>query len=177
MNGTRRDVLAGGLIAVAGLAAATAAQPAAAAPAAKPVAADDASLRAAFAKLSQTLNGGDVAGFLGLFDERAVVIDEDSPFRMSKAEFVDHLGFHGNGTWEGFAWVPRETRYLVRGDTGVTAGTVTFRGKPVDAGFRLRHLMHTIGWARAPGGDWRIVCFHQTPLYGHIDGASPGTGG
>jgi hypothetical protein len=46
----------------------------------------------------------------------------------------------------------------------------------VDAGFRLRHMLHTIGWHRT-GADWRIVCFHQTPLWGHLDGASPGTGG
>jgi hypothetical protein len=116
-----------------------------------------------------------VPGFLGLFDERAVIIDEDAPFRMTKAEFIDHLGFHGNKNWESFAWVPRETRYVVRGDTGVSAGTVTFRGKPIDSGFRLRHMLHTIGWNRT-GADWKIVCFHQSPLYGHINGASPGTG-
>lgn len=173
MNGTRRDVLAGGLAAAAGLAgaAATSAAPA-------KTAADDASLRAAFDRLSKTLNGGDVAGFLALFHERAVCIDEDSPFRNSKAEFVDHLGFHGAKNWEGFAWVPRDTRMFVRGDTGYTAGTVTFRGKPVDAGFRLRHMMHTIGWSRPSAtGEWKIVLFHQSPLYGHVDGASPGTGG
>lgn len=179
MDETRRELIAGGLAAV-GIAAAAA--PATAASkggaAAKGAAADEESLRAAFAKLSQTLNGGDVAGFLAMFHERAVCIDEDSPFRNSKAEFIDHLGFHGAKNWEGFAWVPRDTRLFVRGNTGYTAGTVTFRGKPVDAGFRLRHMMHTIGWSRpSAGGEWQIVLFHQSPLYGHIDGASPGTGG
>jgi len=136
---------------------------------------DLASLAAAFDRLSWTLNTGDSTGFLAAFDERAVVIDEDAPFRMSKAGFVEHLGFHGSGMWEGFAWVPRDGRHVVRGDSGFTAGTVTFRGKPVDAGFRLRHMMFTISWRRDTG-TWRVVCFHQSPVRGHADGPSPGSG-
>jgi ketosteroid isomerase-like protein len=174
VNRRRRTLLAAGGVAVLGAAAGTAPVAAGAAAARG---ADVASLQAAFDRLSQTLNGGDVAGFLGLFHERALVIDEDSPFRNTKAEFIDHLGFHGPGNWQGFAWVPRETRLYVRGDTGYTAGTVTFRGKPVDSGFRLRHMMHTIGWNRpSAAGEWKIVLFHQAPLYGHLHGTSPGTG-
>jgi ketosteroid isomerase-like protein len=173
MTADRRTFMVAAAAAPVALAAATAA-------AGAPKAADAdalASLQAAFDRLSKTLNGGDVEGFLGLFHERALVIDEDSPFRNTKAEFIDHLGFHGPKNWQGFAWVPRDTRLFVRGNTGYTAGTVTFRGKPVDAGFRLRHMMHTIGWSRpAAGADWKIVLFHQSPLHGHIDGASPGTG-
>jgi hypothetical protein len=133
---------------------------------------DAQSLRSASVRLSQPQNGGDVAGFLGLFDERALVIDEDAPFPMTKSEFIDHLGFHGAGNWQGFFWVPRETRVLIVGDTRLTTGGVTFRGKPVDAGFRLRHVLHSITSIRR-GADWRIVCFHQTALFAHINGASP----
>ena len=174
MSSSRRDVLMGGVAVAAAVATGDAGGAAGAR--AGPERGDVASLQAAFDRLSKTLNGGDVAGFLALFDERATVIDEDSPFRNSKAQFVDHLGFHGAKNWEGFAWVPRETRLLVRGDTGYTAGTVTFRGKPVDDGFRLRHMLHTITWHRT-GGDWKIVCFHQAPIYGHVSNPSPGTGG
>lgn len=134
-------------------------------------------LKAAFGRMSSTLNSGDIEGFLALFHDRALVIDEDSPFRHSKAEFIDHLGFHAKNNWQGFAWVPRDVRLVVRSNTGYTAGTVTFRGKPVDAGFRLRHMMYTIGWSRpSVGADWKIVLFHQAPLHGHIEGSSPGTG-
>jgi ketosteroid isomerase-like protein len=176
MGETRRGVLRGGFAAAAALAAAAPGAGATAA-GAEGGTADDASLRTAFDRLSKTLNGGDVDGFLALFHERAVVIDEDSPFRNTKEQFIDHLGFHGAKNWEGFAWVPRDTRLFVRGNTGYTAGTVTFRGKPVDSGFRLRHMMHTIGWSRpAAGADWKIVLFHQAPLYGHLHGTSPGTG-
>jgi ketosteroid isomerase-like protein len=182
MDARRRDLLTAGATLVAATAAGVGAAVAPAV-AEKPrrganVAADAevAALAAAFARLSQTLNSGDAAGFLSMFDARAICIDEDAPFRMDKAGFVEHLGFHDSTTWENFAWVPRESRHLVRGDSGFTAGAVTFRGKPRDAGFRQRHMLITMAWHREAGA-WRIVSFHQTPVWGHVDGASPGTGG
>ncbi len=182
MDARRRDLLksgatlaaatAAGVVAATGPAAASQPRRGAAAPADAEVVA----LAATFERLSQSLNAGDGAAFLAVFDERAICIDEDAPFRMDKAGFVEHLGFHDSTTWENFAWVPREARHLVRGDSGFTAGTVTFRGKPRDAGFRQRHMLITITWHR-DAGVWRIVSFHQTPVWGHVDGASPGTGG
>jgi len=157
-----------------GAVAAGAASPAWVALAAEPTAAGgDRPLQAAFDRFSASLNTGDVAGFLALFRDDAAIIDEDAPFRMSKAEFVDHLGFHGKNLWEGFAWVPRGQRIAVRGATGLVAGSATFRGKPRDAGFRLRHMLYTMGWHR-DADAWRIVLFHQSPLVGHIERGSPG---
>jgi hypothetical protein len=175
--GTRRQLLGSAMVTLAATGMVAESQGATSRPPSDTSAAEtEQQLRVAFSRLSSTLNGGDVAGFLALFDERAIIIDEDAPFRMSKAEFVDHLSFHGDSNWQGFAWLPRETRFVVRGATGLTAGSVTFRGKPVNAGFRLRHMLHTIGWARSDGA-WRIVCFHQTPVWGHVQNPSPGTGG
>jgi hypothetical protein len=37
-------------------------------------------------------------------------------------------------------------------------------------------MLHSITWTRR-GADWRIACFYQTTLFGHVNGASPGTGG
>lgn len=133
-----------------------------------------ASLRATFDRFSDTLNGGDLPGFLALFHDEAVIIDEDVPFRIGKQEFIDHLGFHGRSNWESFAWVPRSVRVEVFGETGFVAGAATFRGKPIDAGYRLRHMLQTMGWSRGVDGEWRIVSFHQSPLVGHIEHGSPG---
>jgi len=133
-----------------------------------------ASLRAAFDRFAATLAGGDLPGFLGLFHDDAVVIAEDVPFRLGKQEFAEHLGFHGPSNWESYAWVPRAFRVEVFGNTGFVAGGATFRGKPKDAGFRLRHMLQTMGWHRGDDGQWRIVSFHQSPIVGLIEDGSPG---
>lgn len=139
-----------------------------------PMADPDTSLREAFDRFAATLVAGDLPGFLGLFHNDAVIIDEDVPFRLGKQEFAEHLGFHGPSNWESFAWVPRNFRVEVFGDTGFVAGGATFRGKPKDAGFRLRHMLQTMGWHRGDDGQWRIVSFHQSPLVGMVDYGSPG---
>jgi hypothetical protein len=48
--------------------------------------------------------------------------------------------------WDAFQRVPRELRFLTRGDTGIVSGFATFRGKPKDAGFRQRF----VGFTHAP---------------------------
>ena len=133
---------------------------------------DTASLENAFKAWVSTLNEGKSEAFLQLHHEQAVFVDEDSPFRMSRDDFVDHLGFHGKNIWEGFAWVPRSSSFRVFGDTGVVAGNATFRGKPRNAGFRLRHLLYTHGWTRVKG-EWKLLSMHLSPVAGHIVGASP----
>lgn len=134
----------------------------------------EASLRSAFDRFSATLNRGDLDGFLALFDADAVIIDEDLPFRVGKREFVDHLGFHGRQIWESFSWVPRSVRIEVFGSTGLVVGGATFRGKPIDSGYRLRHMLQTMGWTLGPDRIWRIVLFHQSPMIGHLADGSPG---
>ena len=123
----RRAFLLGVGLATAGLA--TAADPR------KGGVTETASLENAFKAWVSTLNEGKSEAFLHLHHEHAVFVDEDSPFRMSRDEFVDHLGFHGKNIWEGFAWVPRSSSYRVFSDTGVVADNHVFGGTAEFAAF------------------------------------------
>ncbi|RME65325.1 MAG: nuclear transport factor 2 family protein, partial [Alphaproteobacteria bacterium] len=125
------------------------------------------SLRLAFARLEAALAAGDLDGFYGLIDDRAAIIDEDIPFLLSKAGFMDHIGFHIAGIWESFSWQSRQPAFRTFGRTGIVAGFATFRGKPIDSGYRQRHLLFSQGWNRFDDG-WRLVNWHQSPIDGHI---------
>lgn len=131
-------------------------------------------LEATFTIWTEALNTGKLEVFWQAFDERAEILDEDFPWRMSKEEFMDHLRFHAGERplWESFEWRPRELHFLVIGDTGHVSGFATFRGKPRDAGFRQRFMGFTQTWVRQEG-RWRLLCWHQSPLLGRIVGASP----
>lgn len=133
-----------------------------------------AGLEATFKDWTRALNEGDLNAFYAYFDENSETLDEDYPWRMSKAEFMDHIGFHtkGKGLWESFEWIPREVAAKVWGTTGHVSGFSTFRGKPRDAGFRQRFMGFTTTWYHA-NGAWRLVSWHQSPLLGRIIGASP----
>lgn len=155
------------LVGAAGFSAGIAASPA------KANAADDESLRAAFAALTAALSTGNLDAFYALIDENAYIFDEDIPFLLSKADFKNHIDFHLTGIWESFAWVPRGPEIRAFGDTGIVAGFTVFRGKPKDSGFRQRHIAFTQGWARR-NGAWKLVNWHQSPLDGHVMEGSPG---
>lgn len=132
-----------------------------------------AGLEAAFKDWTRALNQGDLDAFWAYFDEDSETLDEDYPWRMTKAEFIDHIGFHTRDKlWEFFEWVPREVNVKSWGTTGHVSGFSTFRGKPRDAGFRQRFMGFTIAWHHAEG-SWRVVSWHQSPLIGRIVGASP----
>jgi ketosteroid isomerase-like protein len=131
------------------------------------------SLETTFAALTNALAKGDLNGFYGLMLPDAVIMDEDLPFRVDKAGFQGHIAFHGPDNWEGFAWKPQDMRFAVVGDTGVVAGFAMFRGKPKDAGFRLRPMMFSQGWVNRKGA-WMLASWHQSPIVGHATGQSPG---
>jgi len=128
-------------------------------------------LEQAFTDWRQALNGGDLESFYRVMAEDLVIFDEDIPWRFDKADFVDHIGFH-IGVWDAFEWVPRELRFQTRGTTGIVSGYATFRGKPKDSGFRQRFMGFTQTWVQDDAG-WTMVCWHQGPLHGQIEGASP----
>ncbi len=130
------------------------------------------SLEKAFTAWREALDGGDLNTFYGMMAADLVIFDEDIPWRFDKADFVDHIAFH-LPLWESFKWVPRELRFQSRGTTGIVSGYATFRGKPRDCGFRMRFMGFTQTWVE-DGGKWTLVCWHQGPLAGQIDGASPG---
>ena len=133
-------------------------------------------LKDTFNSWSNALNQGDLDKFFGYFDDESETLDEDYPWRMNKADFVDHINFHamggGIGMWEFFEWIPREVCFQKRGETAVVSGYATFRGKPKDAGFRQRFMGFTQTWQKIDG-DFLLVSFHQGPLQGQIEGASP----
>ena len=62
--------------------------------------ADGSGVEAAFNEMVGALKSGNLDGFYGAMHPAFTMIDEDSPFRMSKAEFQDHIGFHVSGIWE-----------------------------------------------------------------------------
>ena len=128
-------------------------------------------LESSFNTWRDALNQGHLATFYAAMDEAMVIFDEDIPWRFSKAEFIDHIAFHVP-LWESFQWVPRELRFQARGDTGIVSGYATFRGKPKDAGFRQRFMGFTQTWLKRDGA-WKLICWHQGPLLGQIQGASP----
>ena len=131
----------------------------------------DTQLEQTFLRWRDALNSGDLDTVYALMDAEMVIFDEDIPWRFSKGEFIDHIDFHVP-LWESFQWVPREMRYQTRATTGIVSGYATFRGKPRDCGFRQRFMCFTQTWVKNRN-RWTLVCWHQGPLHGQIDGASP----
>ncbi len=165
-SGSRRDFLTG--VAVAPLAGAATLAAAASAGATGP----DTAVALAFDRMVQALSDGKLEAFYGAMHERFQMIDEDSPWRMSKTAFKEHISFHIGGVWDSFAWLPVSTTARAFGRTGVVAGTAMFRGKPKDAGFRLRPLLFSQAWVQADAG-WQLLNWHQSPIVGLVSRASP----
>ena len=132
-----------------------------------------ADLEPAFASLVAALARGDLDSFYGMMLPDAMIMDEDLPFRVDKAGFQAHIAFHGPSNWEGFAWKPSSMRFVTSGTTGFATGFAMFRGKPWDAGFRLRPMLFSQGWTRLPDG-WRLASWQQSPVIGHVTRQSPG---
>lgn len=131
------------------------------------------SLEEAFRKAFGVFWGaGSVEDFSDFFDEEALMIDEDTPFVLSKAQFKDHLDFHLAGMWTQLEWLPRDSEFAVIDSTGLVSTYFSFRGKPTDAGFRLRHGVCTL-LCHWDGKAWRAGLLNIDPLLGHIVDASP----
>jgi len=134
---------------------------------------DAASLEAAFRKAFAVFQGkGSIDDFYGFFDDAGYMIDEDTPFVLDKALFKEHVDFHLAGMWTALEWIPRDARFDVIGTTGVVSTYFTLRGKPKDAGFRLRHGICTV-CCHWDGRQWRAGMLNIDPLSGHIVDASP----
>jgi hypothetical protein len=127
----------------------------------------------AFFALSTALKTGDLHTFYGLMHDEARLVDEDVPFLGSKDDFKKHIEWHVSGIWEAFEWKPRHPRFTQTDSTGAVVGYSTFRGKPIDAGYRQRHMFFSQGWSKVEG-KWLMINWHQSTLDGHILGISPG---
>jgi len=134
-----------------------------------------ASLESAFRSAFGVFWGqGKLEAFLAFLEPDGAFIDEDTPFALDRPAFEDHVRFH-LGLWESLEWIAREPRFLVAGSTGVITTAFTLRGKPKDAGFRLRHgLCSVLCHWDAGTRSWRALSIHLDPLLGHIEHASPG---
>jgi ketosteroid isomerase-like protein len=130
------------------------------------------SLEKAFRGLADALATGDLDRFYGVMLPDVMIMDEDLPFRVDRTGFQDHISFHLSGIWEGFAWKPDRVSFSAQGDSGAVAGFSMFRGKPRDAGFRLRPMLFTQGWTRNDG-VWRLASWQQSPIVGHVQQQSP----
>ena len=119
------------------------------------------------------LSRGDLATFYGTMAPDAVLMDEDLPFPVEREAYEDHIGFHVSGIWSEFSWHPFSETFLDEGDSGVVVGFAMFRGKPVDAGYRLRPMIFSQCWAREDG-EARLVAWHLSPVVGHVSEQSPG---
>lgn len=102
----------------------------------------------------------------------AIVIDNDAPLPMGRADYADHLAFH-RPHWESRALVPYDITLRQIGETGIATAYVMDRGKPKNAGFRIRPSYVTAVFARA-GGGWQAVGLHIGPLNGQLIDISPG---
>ena len=102
----------------------------------------------------------------------AIVIDNDAPVPMGRADYADHLAFH-RPLWESRTLVPYDMTLRQQGDTGIATAYVMDRGKPKHAGFRIRPSYVTAVFARA-GSGWQAIGLHIGPLNGQLIDISPG---
>lgn len=130
----------------------------------------EAAFRAAFSTAADQ-PGAMPAARLGLLDDAALVIDHDIPFPIDRAAYADHLRFYA-GLWDRVETCLLEVRTAIHGSTGIASAYFVQRGKPVDAGFRLRAGYCTAICAREPQG-WRALGLHLAPLASQIIDASP----
>ncbi len=132
----------------------------------------EAAFRDAFAFFSGTAG---LDALLDFFDQRALFIDEDHTSVLDKAAFGDHLGFHLDGCWESRQLITYQPRFVVAGSTGVVTTYYTLRGKPVNAGFRLRHGIASVScYCDRHRDQWRAMSLVLGPMISHIHNASPG---
>jgi hypothetical protein len=131
----------------------------------------EAAFRAAFATPAD--KPGDVAtARLAFLHDAALAIDSDVPFPLDRAGYADHLGFHGQ-YWERMDVQLHEVRTAIHGSTGIVSAYYNQRGKPRNAGFRLRPGYCT-AVCTLEGGRWRALALHMAPLSAQILDASPG---
>jgi hypothetical protein len=128
--------------------------------------AEPAGLRAAFLRLL------DPATRESMLAPAAIVIDNDAPVPMDRADYADHLAFH-RPLWESRALVPYDITLRQTGETGIATAYLMDRGKPKDAGFRIRPSYATAVFART-GAGWQAIGLHIGPLNGQLIDISPG---
>lgn len=124
--------------------------------------------------LAHFAGGADTDAFLAFFDDRALFSDDDQTNVLGKPGFRDHLQFHNNGSWESVELVHYELRAQVSGTSGMVTSYYTLRGKPADAGFRMRHGVCSVScYFDTAQSRWRGMSLVLGPLLSYIRNASP----
>ncbi|QGN53965.1 DUF4440 domain-containing protein [Novosphingobium sp. Gsoil 351] len=113
----------------------------------------------------------DPAKRLALLADDALVISDDVPFIMDKPTYADHLAFLSS-SWSSCELALLEPRSNLHRDTAVVSFLFNLRGRPNDAGFRLRSGVVTAVCVE-DGGTWRALGLHFGALSGQITDASP----
>lgn len=163
---SRRSAVGSAILAPAALAAAAAA-PASAAPAAD----IEQAFRAMFA-VPADQPGRLAAARLDRLHEKARIIDHDVPFLLDPAGYADHLAFR-SALFERYELLLHHVQTVQHGTTAVASAYAIERGKPRDAGFRLRSCFVTAVFTRT-GNRWQALSLHVGALLGQIVDASPG---
>ena len=55
---------------------------------------DQQQLKAVFQKWADHLGSGQLDDFYAMMDEEIIIFDEDLPWRLTKKDFIEHIGFH-----------------------------------------------------------------------------------
>jgi hypothetical protein len=114
----------------------------------------------------------DAARRLAFLLPEGLAVVHDVPFPLDHAGYGDHLAFHGE-SWERLEFMPQQLQTLtVSADNAVVSCYFLERGKPRDAGFRLRAGFATATCVKA-AGEWRALSVHFSSLRSQILDASP----
>jgi hypothetical protein len=122
--------------------------------------------------------GGDTTapadGFMSFLADDVVAIDEDLPFVLDASSFREHLAWQMGGNWDSMDIITKNPKFNIHGDSSIISTYILIRGKPKDAGFRLRPCYCTVICAWDPQAqNWRGLSFHLSPLLSQIMSASP----
>lgn len=114
----------------------------------------------------------DPARRLAFLLPEGLAVVHDVPFALDHASYGDHLAFHGE-SWDLLELVPQGVETVaVSGDSAVVSCFFIERGKPRDAGFRLRPGFATANCVRIDG-VWRALAVHFSSLRSQVLDASP----
>ncbi len=103
---------------------------------------------------------------------QGLAVVHDVPFPLDHAAYADHLAFHAQN-WELLEFAPQGVETVAVSEANAVVSCFFLeRGKPKDAGFRLRP-----GFATATcvvvDGEWRALSVHFSSMRSQILDASP----
>jgi hypothetical protein len=103
---------------------------------------------------------------------QGLAVVHDVPFLLDHSAYGDHLAFHGEN-WESLEFMAQQVEtVMVSPENAVVSCYFLERGKPRDAGFRLRPGFATATCVLS-GGEWRALGVHFSSLRSQILDASP----